>query len=161
MFKIPYPIKEMLTFLGDHNYKKQFYFFSVSTTKPSTNLKPLLMEDNWCIRCQDWKLGKITAGISPVIIKKIIFAWAQLFKMHHMTEYPPPKTGDIQGYTPGYTPRHIPQFWNLASNTENSAFHFHSRWESIVRLLQKKEHINLFIIILENNEKKPSDTISH
>lgn len=71
MFKIPYPIKEMLTFLGDHNYKKQFYFFSESTTKLSTNLKPLLMEDNWCIRCQDWKLGKITAGISPVIIKKI------------------------------------------------------------------------------------------
>mgnify|MGYP000011211820 CR=1 FL=1 len=70
MFKIPYPIKEMLTFLGDHNYKKQFYFFSVSTTKPSTNLKPLLMEDNWYIRYQDWKLGNITEGISPVIIKK-------------------------------------------------------------------------------------------
>lgn len=91
MFKIPYPIKEMLTFLGDHNYKKQFYFFSESTPKLSTNLKPLLMKDNWCIRCQDWKLEKITAGISPVIIKKNIFACAQLFKMHHMTEYPPTK----------------------------------------------------------------------
>lgn len=105
MFKIPYPIKEMLTFLGDHNYKKQFYFFSESTPKLSINLKPLLMEDNWCIRCQDWKLEKITAGISPVIIKKNIFACAQLFKMHHMTEYPPTKTGDIQGYTPCHTPQ--------------------------------------------------------
>ena len=73
MFKIPYPVKEMLTFLGDHNYKKQFYFFSESTPKLSTNLKPLLMKDNWCIRCQDWKLEKITAGISPVIIKKKYF----------------------------------------------------------------------------------------
>lgn len=58
MFKIPYPIKEMLTFLGDHNYKKQFYFFSESTTKLSTNLKPLLMEDNWCIRMPGLEIGK-------------------------------------------------------------------------------------------------------
>ena len=46
------------------------------------------------------------------------FAQTRMFQMHHVTEYPPIKTGDIRGYNLS----DIPQFSNPMSTRENCVY---------------------------------------